>query len=69
VSQAEILLMTFTQKYWTILALLAGVSFSFHNVFFLSQVGAHKELGPFMLLPYWIGELPIVAIVLAMKTF
>jgi len=51
------------------LALLAGVSFSFHNIFFLNSIASNKDLGPFILLPYWIGELPIVSTVLAIKAF
>jgi len=34
----------------------------------MSQVVAEKELGSLILLPYWIGELPLVVLALAIKT-
>lgn len=43
--------------------MLSGVSFALHNEFFFSQSQETTRLGlhAAVLIPYWIGELPIVA--------
>ena len=51
-------------RFWPLIALLSGVSFSLHNEFLFTQ---SKEttitgLGVAVLLPYWIGELPLVTL-------
>jgi hypothetical protein len=46
-----------------LIAVLSGVSFALHNEFFFSQSQETTRLGlhAAVLIPYWIGELPIVA--------
>ena len=46
------------------IAILSGVSFSLHNEFFFSQSQETTRLGlgAAVLIPYWIGELPIVTV-------
>lgn len=58
---------SFSTKYWPYIAFFAGVLFSLHNILFMSQVVAHKEYGLLILLPYWIGELPLSVLALLIK--
>ena len=64
---------SFSAKYYYVLAVLSGISFAFHNLFFYSQASLDdeevKNLGFAVLIPYWIGELPPIAIFLIYQCF
>ena len=62
-------IVSFSAKYWTIIAFLSGVFFSLHNLFFFSQVKSQHEMGALICIPYWIGEMPPVLAALGFKWF
>ena len=59
----------FGNKIWPLLAVLGGMLFALHNEFISGQIRQAQSLGVGLtvMVPYWIGELPIVLVYLAYK--
>lgn len=61
--------MNFRKKYWPLVAICSGICFSLHNELFFNQSKETTKLGMGLavLLPYWVGQLPILLVYIGIQ--